>query len=121
MANNNSITYRQVGDFLIPNLTLPPKEATIRLGNWGMMHKNYLIKHKKVQFNIMLIKGTLWTCLADVDKQAGEMFDMLVEQMKVSEGVTEELKKQNQMDWVQRMCDIHARAREIVYSDLIYK
>lgn len=120
MSNKNSISYRQVGDYLIPNLILPPDEANITLGKWGIMHKDYLLKHKKVQFSIMLTKGTLWSYLADVDRQACEMFDTLVEQMKKSEGITEQLKEENQLEWVCRMQNIEARAREIVNTELVY-
>ena len=113
-------TYRQVGDYRIPNLILPPDEAAIRLGKWGMLHKNYMIQHKKVQFTIMLSQETLWMYLSEVDKQASTMFSRLVEQMKVNEGITEQLKADNQMEWIQRMNNIESRARETVYNELIY-
>ena len=105
------ITYREVNGYLIPNLKLPPEEANIRLGKWGMMHKVYLEKHKFALFNSLLIKGKLYQHCAEVEKQARDMYDMLVEQMKTNEGVTEELKEQNQWEWVQRMGNIEARAR----------
>ena len=114
-----NITYRQVNDFMIPNLTLPPEEANIRLGKWGMLHKDYLLKHKKVVFVTLLAEGKLWQHLADIDTQAQQMFDTLVEQMKESEGVTEKLKEQNQWEWVQRMGNIRQRAREIVLKEFI--
>lgn len=120
MSNKNSITYRQVGDYLIPNLTLPPEEANITLGKWGMMYKDYLEKHKKVIFSTLLIQGKLYQRCAEVEKQAREMFDLLVGQMKEAEGVTEQLKEDNQIEWVARMENIEARAREIVCSELIY-
>lgn len=116
----NGGTYRQVGDFKIPNLTLPPEEATIKLGKWGMLHKEYLLKHKKVVFATLLAEGKLWQYLSDVDTQAQKMFDMLVEQIKASESVTEQLKEDNQMEWICCMQNIEVRAREIVYSNLIY-
>lgn len=78
------------------------------------------MNHKRVQFNIMLMTGTLWAHLAEVDEQAAYMFSRLVEQMKVNEGITEQLKEQNQMEWVARMNNIEARAREMVNNDLIY-
>ena len=115
------ITYRQVGDYLIPNLILPPEESSITLGKWGMMHKNYLEKHKKVFFNTLLMQGKLYQHCAEVEKQAQDMFDMLVEQMKQAEGVTEQLKEENQLEWVCRMQNIAARTREIVCNELIYK
>ena len=115
------ITYREVNGYLIPNLKLPPEEADIRLGKWGMMHKTYLGNNKKVFFNTLLMQGKLYQHCAKVEKQANEMFDMLVEQMKEREGVTEELKEDNQMEWVQRMGNIEARAREIVNNEIIFK
>ena len=116
----NGGTYRQVGDYKIPNLTLPPEDATIKLGKWGMLHKEYLLKHKKVVFTTLLAEGKLWQHLADIDAQAQQMFDTLVEQMKESEGITEQLKEDNRMEWVQRMGNIQQRAREVVNSSLIY-
>lgn len=114
-----NITYRTVGDYRIPNITLPA-EASKSLSLWGLKRKDYLMKHKRVQFNNMLMNGTLWTHLAEVDEQAADMFSRLVEQMKVNEGVTEQLKADDQMDWVSRMNNIESRAREIVNNDLIY-
>ena len=115
----NGGTYRMVGDYRIPNITLPA-EASKPLGIWGLKRKDYLMKHKRVQFNIMLMNGTLWTHLAEVDEQAADMFSRLVEQMKVNEGITEQLKADNQMEWVSRVNNIEARAREIVNHELIY-
>ena len=115
----NGGTYRQVGDFKIPNLTLSPEEANINLGKWGMLHKDYLLKHKKELFTTLLTQGKLYQHCADVEKQAQQMFDTLVEQMKVAEGVTEQLKNKNQMEWVCRVQNIEARARVIVTNNLI--
>ena len=78
------------------------------------------MKHKRVQFNIMLMNGTLWTHLAEVDEQASDMFSRLVEKMKVNEGITEQLKSDNQMEWVAQMNNIEARAREIVNHEMIF-
>ena len=115
----NGGTYRTVGDYRIPNITLPA-EARTPLGVWGLKRKDYLMRHKRVQFNIMLMNGTLWTHLAEVDKQASDMFSQIAEQMKVSEGITEQLKEKNQIEWVARMNNIEARVREIVNTELIY-
>ena len=138
MQDKNELTYRQVSDYLIPNLTLPPEEANIHLGKWGervpgalrranrpsrrqdMLHKDYLPKHKPVVFATLLAQGKLWQYLADIDTQAREMFDTLVEQMKESEDVTEQLKEDNQMLWVQMTNNIQNRAKEIVCEELIY-
>lgn len=114
------ITYREVNGYLIPNLKLPPEEANIRLGKWGMMYKSHLEKHRSAVFNSLLIKGKLYQHCAEVEKQAQDMFDMLVEQMKEVEGVTEDLKEHNQWEWVQRMGNIQQRAKEIVSDNLIY-
>lgn len=114
------ITYREVNGYLIPNLKLPPEEASVQLGRWGMMHKDYLEKHKSALFNSLLIKGKLYQHCAEVEKQANEMFDILIEQMKVAEGVTEQLKEENQIEWICRMQNIEAMAREIVTTELIY-
>lgn len=117
MAN---ITYRQVADYMIPNLTLPHGESTIRLGKWGMMHKNYLEKHKKVLLSLLLGQGKLYQHCAEIENQARGMYNTLIEQMKESEGVTEQLKEQDQLEWIQKMNNIQQRAREIVCSELIY-
>ena len=121
LFEQNGGTYRNVGDFKIPNLTLPPEEANIKLGKWGLMHKNYLEKHKKVIFNTLLIQGKLYQRCAEVESQARDMFDTLVEQMKVAEVVTEQLKEENHLEWIHRMQNIEARAREVVTTELIYK
>lgn len=117
MAN---ITYRQVSNYMIPNLRLPLEETAVRLGKWGMMYKDYLQKYKKVLFNTLLTQGKLYQHCAEVEKQAKDMFDTLVEQMKESEGVTEVLKEQNQWEWVQRMNNIQQRARVIVEHIIIF-
>ena len=120
MSSKNSVSYRNVGDYLIPNLVLPPEEANITLGKWGMLHKNYLLNHKKVLFSTLLTQGKLYQHCAEVETQAQDMFDSLVEQMKATEGVTEQLKEENQLKWVCRMSNIEARAREIICNELIY-
>ena len=116
-----NITYRQVNDYMIPNLTLPPEEANIRLGKWGMLHKDYLLNHNKVFFTTLLTQGKLYQHCAEIENQAKAMFDTLVGQMKETEGVTEQLKEENQMEWVRRMNNLQQRAREIVLNELIYK
>lgn len=117
MAN---ITYRQVNDYMIPNLKLPPEESAIRLGKWGMMYKAYLQKHNPVLFTTLLTQGKLYQHLAQIDQQANEMFDTLVKQMTKAENVTEELKSQNQLEWVRRMNSVQERASEIVCNEMIY-
>ena len=117
MAN---ITYRQVNDYMIPNLTLPPKESAIRLGKWGMLHKDYLQKHNPVLFTTFLTQGKLYQHCAEIGNQAKVMFDTIINQMKETEGVTEKLKEQNQWEWVQRMNNIQQRARFIVEHNIIF-
>ena len=120
MPKQKSISYRRVGDYNIPNLVLLPEEANIRLGKWGMLHKDYLLKYKKVVFMTLLADGKLWQYLSDIDIQAQQMFDNLVEQMKATEAVTEQLKEGNQMEWIYSMQNIETRACEIVTTELIY-
>lgn len=117
MAN---ITYRQVNDYMIPNLRLPPEESAIRLGKWGMLYKDYLQKHNSVLFTTLLTQGKLYKHCAEIETNAQQMFDTIVEQIMNVEGITEELKAQNQLEWVQRMNSIQERASEIVYAELIY-
>lgn len=119
MKYNTNMQYRQVGDFKIPNLTLLPEEANVTLGKWGMMYKDYLLKNKKVVFATLLAEGKLYQHCSDVENQAQQVFNTLVEQMKAAEGVTEQLKEENQMDWVQRMYNIQQRANEIICNELI--
>lgn len=120
MSNRISISYRRVGDYNIPNLKLPPEEAKVRLGRWGIMHKSYLEKHNRVFFNVLLTQGKLYQHCADVEKQANDMYDIIVEQLKESEGVTEKLKEDNQWEWIQKINNIQQRAKEIVCNELIY-
>ncbi len=117
MAN---ITYRHVNDYMIPNLKLPPEESAVRLGKWGMMHKDYLQKHNPVLFATLLAQGKLYQHCAEIDTQAQQMFTTLISQMTKAENITEELKSQNQLEWVQRMNSIQERANEIVCKELIY-
>lgn len=120
MPNKNFINYRCVGDFNIPNLILPAEETAIHLGKWGMLHKDYLLKNKKILFTTLLTQGKLYQHCAEIENQARDMFDTLVEQMKENEGVTEQLKELDQWEWVQRMGNVEQRAREILCKELIY-
>lgn len=120
MSNANKIQYRQVGDYLIPNLMLPPEETSVTLGKWGMLYKDYLLKNKKVLFTTLLTQGNLYQHCAEIENQARDMYDTLIEQMKVTEGVTEQLKEENQIEWVCRMQNIESRVREVVIKELIY-
>ncbi len=115
----NTITYRQVGDYLIPNLVLTEEEKR-PIGVWGTAHKDYLMKHNKLQFNLLLTSGKLTDYLVNVNNEAEELFSRLVTDMAKAERITEQLKADNQILWVQKMNNIHARAREIVSEELIY-
>ena len=117
MAN---ITYRQVNDYMIPNLTLSPEESAIRLSKWGMLHKDYLQKHNPVLFATLLTQGKLYQHCAQIDTQVQQMFNTLTAQMIKTENITEQLKAQNQLEWVRRTQNIEVRVSEIVCSDLIY-
>lgn len=117
MAN---ITYRQVNDYMIPNLTLPPEESAVRLGKWSMLHKDYLQKHNPVLFATLLTQGKLYQHCAQIDTQAQQMFNTIVSQMIKTENITEQLKSQNQLEWVQRINSIQERASEVVCNELIY-
>lgn len=120
MSNKNSISYRCVGDFNIPNLILPAEETAIHLGKWGMLHKEYLLKNKKILFTTLLTQGKLYQHCAEIENQAREMFDALVEQMEANEGVTEQLKEESQLEWVCCMQNFESRANEIIGKELIY-
>jgi len=112
------ISYTLHGDFYLPDIK--PAEENISLGKWGVMHKTYLEKHNRSLFNSLLVQGKLYQYCAEIENQASEMYDLLIEQIKKAEGVTEELKEQDQFEWVQRIGNIQQRAREIVCSELIY-
>lgn len=112
-------TYTQVGDYLLPDLELPEEEQQ-PIGVWGQRHRRYLKEHRRATYATLLTSGKLNSYLADIDRQAAEMFLRLVKQMVEAEGVTEKLKADNQMEWVRRMNNIRSRAMEIVNNDLIY-
>lgn len=114
------ISYTLHGDYYLPDLALPEQEDNRPIGKWGSLHKSYLQQHKRVFYNTLVSNLTLHTHLADIDEQARSMFDTLVEQLMKREGVTEELKEQNQLEWVGRMNNIRERANEIVCNELIY-
>ena len=112
-------TYTQVGDYLIPNLELPQEEQQ-PIGVWGQRHRRYLKEHRRTTYVTLLTSGKLNSYLADIDRQAEELFSRLVKQMAEVEGVTEALKAADPMEWVGRMNNIQNRAREVVNSELIY-
>ena len=112
-------TYTQVGDYLLPDLKLPEEEQ-LSIGIWGQRHRRYLKEHRRTTYMTLLTSGKLNSYLVDIDRQAEELFSRLVKQMTEVEGVTEQLKADNQMEWVRRMNNIRNRAMEIVNTELIY-
>ena len=112
-------TYIRHEDYLIPCLTLQEEEQRF-IGIWGQRHKCYLKEHKRAVYITLLTSGRLNSYLADIEEQAQERFERIVEQMKVKQGVTEQLKAKNQMEWVARMNNIQACAREIMDKEMIY-
>ena len=112
--------YVRQGDYDLPCLSLPTEKESKPVGIWGQRHLRYLKQHRRVLYTNLLPSGKLNSYLADIDKQAEDMFLRLVKQMAEREGVTEQLKAENQMEWVGRMNNICNRAIEIVNTDLIY-
>ena len=117
--NINNIEYVLVGDYYIPNLKPPHEERPI--GKYGRMHREYLKEHNPMMFNDLVLEGQFWTYLADLNEQAQERLSLIVEQMKVTESVAEELKASDQMAWVGAMNSIRNRAEEIVLNEIVYR
>ena len=115
----NGLWYELHGDYYLPCLKLP-KEESRHIGICGQRHLRYLKQHRKVLYSELLISGKLNSYIADINEHAKEMFSRLVKQLSEKEGVTEALKAENQMLWVQRMNNIRSAAMEIVSSELIY-
>ena len=113
------ITYSQCGDYLIPDLTLQEEELP-PIGKYGRMRKRYLKEHRPVIYSNLLLSGRLNQHLAEIDQACMNRIELITQQMKVQEGVTEELKATNQMAWIARMNNIQNRAEEIVLHELIY-
>ena len=116
---SNGLWYELQGDYYIPCLILS-EEETQPIGLWGQRHKQYLKEHRYIVYTTMLIDGTLNRYLADINQQAEQMFHRLIDEMAQKQGVTEQLKAENQMEWVQQMNACKAQAEEIVKFELIY-
>ena len=114
----NGIDYILVGDYYIPDLKLPEENRPI--GRYGRLHREYLKQEHPARYSFLILTGKLWTYLADLNEQAEERLDLIIGQMKAAEGVTEELKARNQLEWVGRMNNIRNRAEEIIKNELIY-
>ena len=110
-------TYRQEGDYLLPNIEVPESP---QIGNWGERRRRYLREHQKALYTAMMLSDTLNAHLEEVDHAAVELHDRLVTQMAAQERITEALKANDQLAWVQRMNNIRNRVSEIVYKELIY-
>ena len=111
-------TYKQVGDYLLPELEVPESP---QVGFWGMQRRKYLLEHQQALYTAMFISGKLADHLQEIDQSATQMFDQLVKQLKSRNGITEQLKATNQIKWVRRMNAIRHEAAEIVAKELIYE
>ena len=112
-------TYRQCGDFLIPEIALPDTPRN-PIGKYGRMRQSYLKEHRSVLYNAMILDGTLWNHLSEVDKTCKDRLDVLVLGMKETQGITEELKARDPMAWVGTMNNIRSAAEEILFAEVIY-
>ena len=117
---NSGGAYTQVGDYLLPNLSLPAEEKETNIGVWAMRHKRYLKQNHKVRYYNLLTSGKLNSYLADIEEQAQNLFSRLVKDLAEKENVTEKLKSDSPMLWVQKMNNIRNRATEIVNEQVIY-
>ena len=112
------IPYKKVGDYYLPMITYPDTDRPI--GHWGRMRRDYLKEHRPVYFNQLVLSGRFYIELAEVDQLAQKRYELIIEQLKKVEGVTEALKARDQMAWVGRMNSIRNRAEEIIALELIY-
>ena len=116
---SNGLWYELKGDYYLPCLQLPEEEQ-VHIGIWGQRHLRYIKQHREVLYTNLLTSGKLNGYLSDIDKQADDMFSRLVKQMAEREGVTEQLKAENQMEWIARMNNIRSRASEIIHAEYIF-
>lgn len=116
--HENGIDYVLAGDYYIPELKLPEEKRTI--GHYGRLHREYLRQVKPMVFNELILSGQLWMYLADLNEQATERRNVMMEQFMEKEGVTEELKKQNRYEWVRKMNGIRSRVDEIIMKEMVY-
>lgn len=113
-------TYVRQGDYNLPCLSLPAEKENKPIGVWGQRHLRYILQYKRILYTNLLTSGKLNSYLADIDAQAEEMFSRLVKQMAEREGVTETLKAENQLLWIQKMSNIQSCVRKVVESEIIY-
>ncbi len=116
--HENGMDYVLVGDYYVPDLKLPEERRPI--GHWGRLHQSYLKLYRPILYNELILSGRLHTVLADLNEQAADRLGLIIRQMAEAEGVTETLKAENQMLWVQSMNSIRCRAEEIIKAELIY-
>ena len=112
------LNYIRCGDYYIPDIRLPEENRPI--GRWGRMHRDYIKEHNPIRFNDLCLSGELWTYLADLNEQAQNRLEIIIEQMKAAEGVTEELKERDPLRWTGLMNNLKHSAEELVLNDLIY-
>ena len=115
----NGLEYTLVGDYFLPNLALT--EELRPIGKWGRLHREFLKTEHTILFESLILSGRLWTYLADLNEQAQSRLELIIEQMKAAEGVTERMKQHDQMAWVGAMNSIRNRAEEIVLREMIYE
>ena len=113
------LNYIRCGDYYIPDIRLP--EETRPIGRWGRIHRDHIKEHNPIRFNDLCLIGELWTYLADLNEQAQSSLELIMGQMKAAEGVTEEMKQNDQMAWVGAMNSIRNRAEEIILREMIYE
>ena len=112
------LNYIRCGDYYIPDIRLPEENRPI--GRWGRMHRDYIKEHNPIRFNDLCLSGELWTYLADLNEQAQNRLEIIIEQMKAAEGVTEDMKQHDQMAWVRAMNSIRNWAEEIILRQMFY-
>ena len=113
------LNYIRCSDYYIPDIRLPEENRPV--GRWGRMRRDYIKEHNPIRFNDLCLSSELWTYLADLNEQAQKRFELIIEQMKVAEGVTESMKQCDQMAWVGAMNNIRNRAEEIILREMIYE
>ena len=118
--NTNGLDYTLVNDHYLPNLTVAAPAEQHPIGRWGRLHKKYLKEQHPIRYNQLVLSGELGSYLTKLDEQAEEQLVLIIQQMQEAEGVAEALKAANQMEWVQRMNNIHNRAEEIIKAELIF-
>ena len=113
-------TYRQEGDYLLPNLSLPPDTEEYPLGKYGRMRQRYLKEHRRALYSSLMLEGTLMKHLAEIDRSCNDRLEIIEKALMKQEGVTEALKAADQMEWVRRRNSIRSRAEEVILAELVY-